>query len=181
MRLEKQDLEAKRAATSARVGRRPPEAERVTPASLPAGLQRHGLPGHSSAASLQQAAVLDMKTPTGSMRVSNPETTVVDLIRFAKAAGHLDHAASVIGQLAPSLSPTRLVAALAVVHDIPNTQRLGYILDSLQQRNLAGRVHRWVERRIERFRPLRPGRLVEHAHENRRWHLRINGPLEIES
>jgi hypothetical protein len=69
MRLEKQDLEAKRAATSARVGRRPPEAERVTPASLPAGLQRHALPGHSSAASLQQAAVLDLQRRYGNAAV----------------------------------------------------------------------------------------------------------------
>ncbi len=130
---------------------------------------------------VDQAATMEMKTPTGSMRVSSPETTVVDLVRFAKAAGHLDHVTSVIAQLAPSLNPKRLVAALSVVHDIPNAQRLGYILHVLRQRKLSAPVHRWVQPRIERFQSLRSGQPVDDARENRRWHLLINGPMEIES
>jgi hypothetical protein len=115
------------------------------------------------------------------MRVSTPETTAVDLVRFVKAAGHLDHVASVIGELAPMLDPKRLVAALRVVNDIPNAQRLGYILDLLRRRNLAEAVHQWVERRIERFQPLRPDQPAREARENRRWHLQINVPVEIET
>jgi len=69
---------------------------------------------------------------------------------------------------------------LAVVHDIPTTQRLGYILDVLRQRKLADPVHRWVQPRIERFQPLRPGQ-PDDAREDRRWQLRINRPVEIES
>ncbi len=130
---------------------------------------------------VDQAVAMEMKTPTGSMRVSSPETTAVDLMRFVKAAGHLDHVASVIAQLAPLLEAKRLVAALAAVHDIPNAQRLGYILDVLRQRKLSAPVHRWVQPRIERFQPLRSGQPVDNARENRRWQLLINGPVEIES
>lgn len=129
---------------------------------------------------VDHAATMEIKTPTGSMRVSSPETTIVDMVRFVKAAGHLDHVASVIAELAPPLSPKRLVAALALVHDIPNTQRLGYIFDVLRQRKLSAPVHRWVQPCIERFQPLRPGQPVDDAHENRRWQLLINGPVEIE-
>ena len=50
---------------------------------------------------VSRAAVTEMKTPTGIMRVSTPETTVVDLVRFAKAARHLDHVASLIVELSP--------------------------------------------------------------------------------
>ena len=124
-----------------------------------------------------QAAVAELKTPTGAMRVSTPETTAVDLVRFVKAAGHLDHVASVIGDLAPMLVPKRLVAALRVVNDIPNAQRLGYVLDLLRHRELAEAVHQWVERRVERFQPLRPDQPVGEVRENRRWHLQINVPL----
>lgn len=130
---------------------------------------------------VDRAAAMQMKTPTGLMRVSSPETTVVDLVRFVKAAGHLDHVASVIAELAQSLRSKRLIAALAVVHDIPNTQRLGYILDVLRERKLSASVHRWVQPRIERLQTLRPGRPVDDARENRRWQLLINGPVEIES
>ncbi len=40
----------------------------------------------------------DLMKPTGLMHVSTPETTVVDLVRFSKAAGHLDHVAALIAE-----------------------------------------------------------------------------------
>jgi predicted transcriptional regulator of viral defense system len=130
---------------------------------------------------LQRAATLQVKTPTGSMRVSSPETTVVDLVRFAKAAGHLDYVAAVVGELAPRLNARRLVAALKVVCDVPNAQRLGYILDVLRNRGLSKAVHDWVKSRIKRPQPLRPGLPITGAGEDRRWRLWINGPLEVEA
>jgi predicted transcriptional regulator of viral defense system len=128
-----------------------------------------------------QAAVMKMKTSTGMICVSTPETTVVDLMRFAKAAGHLDHVAAVISELAPLLKPNCLVAALAVTNDIPNAQRLGYILDLVRRQNLADAVHRWTRRRVSRFQPLRPDQPIQNARKSRRWHLLINGSLEIET
>ena len=50
-------------------------------------------------------AVQSMKTPTGMMRGSTPESTAVDLVRFAKAAGYLDNVATVLMDLAPLLEP----------------------------------------------------------------------------
>lgn len=129
---------------------------------------------------ITQAKIIEMKTPTGSMRVSSRETTAVDLVRFVKAAGHLDHVASVIAELAPALNPKRLVRALNVVNDIPNAQRLGYLLDLLRQRQLSEPVHDWIERQVQRFQPLRPGLPVDAAQQNQRWHLWINAPVEVE-
>ncbi len=127
------------------------------------------------------AAAMEIKTPTGSMRVSTPETTVVDLVRFAKAAGHLDHVATVISELSSSLDAKRLLAALGVVNDIPNAQRLGYLFDQMRHRKLSDPIHAWIERRIQRRQPLRPGQPTEGASENRRWHLLINSPIEVEA
>jgi len=128
-----------------------------------------------------RARTTEVKTPTGSMRVSTPETTVVDLVRFARAAGQIDHVASVIGELAELLQPTRLVAALRLVDDTPSAQRLGYILDRLRWNELAESVRRWVTPRIARFQPLRPGQSAEHVREDRRWQLLISRPLEVEA
>lgn len=127
-----------------------------------------------------RAAAKEMKTPTGVMRVSTPETTVVDLVRFAKVAGHLDHVASLIAELAPSLDPKLLVVAVGVVDDIPNAQRLGYILDRVRQRVLSHALHSWAKRRIARAQPLRAERPTRGAKEDRRWRLLINGALELE-
>jgi predicted transcriptional regulator of viral defense system len=130
---------------------------------------------------VSRAAVKELKTPTGLMRVSTPETTVVDLVRFAKAAGHLDHVAALIAELSPSLDPKRLIAAERAVDDIPNAQRLGYILDRVRQRAISDVLHAWVEPRIQRTQLLRPGRPANGATEDRRWRLLINSSLEVES
>jgi predicted transcriptional regulator of viral defense system len=129
---------------------------------------------------IADASTLDMKTPTGSMRVSTPETTAVDLVRFARAAGHLDHVATVIAELSASLDPKKLLAAVRVVGDIPNTQRLGYILDHVHARRLSGPLHEWVERQQPRPVPLRSGRSVAGARENRRWHVLVNERLQVD-
>ncbi len=130
---------------------------------------------------VSRAAVTEMKTPTGLMRVSTPETTVVDLVRFARVAGQLDHVAALIDDLSPSLDAKRLVRAVRVVDDIPNAQRLGYVLDQARQHALAETLHAWVQPRIERIQLLRSGRPADGAKEDRRWRLLINSPLEVES
>lgn len=130
---------------------------------------------------IQQASTANVKTPTGSMRVSTPETTVVDLVRFSKAAGHLDHVAEVVAELSPSLSPAKLLSAVRLVGDVPNTQRLGYILDLIHARRLADPIRAWVKRQDSRPVPLRSGRSIRDAEENRRWRVLVNEPLEIEA
>jgi len=127
-----------------------------------------------------RAAVAELKTPTGVMRVSTPETTAVDLVRFAKSAGHLDHVASVLAALAGSLQAKRLVAAARAVDDTPNAQRLGYILEQLGQTALADALHAHVAPRIARTQLLRPGSRAAGAVEDARWQLLVNTPLEVE-
>lgn len=129
---------------------------------------------------IRQASTTNIKTPTGSMWVSTPETTVVDLVRFAKAAGHLDHAAAVIAELCPAINARKLLAALRLVGDVPNSQRIGYILDLVRARQLADPIHAWLERQGPRPVPLRTGRPVANAREDKRWHVLVNGPLEVE-
>jgi len=127
------------------------------------------------------AAAIDLKTPTGSMRVSTPETTAVDLVRFAKAAGQLDNVATVISELVSKLDPKKLVAAVKVVGDLPNAQRLGYILDRVRARKVAGPLRLWVERQSPHAIPLRSHRRGHEGKEDRRWHVIVDQPLEIET
>lgn len=73
---------------------------------------------------VEDAAVEEVKTPTGTMRLSTPEATAVDLVRFAKAAGYLDNVATVIAELSSSLEAKKLLAAVKLTDDVPNAQRL---------------------------------------------------------
>ena len=128
---------------------------------------------------MADAAVADVKTPTGTMRVSTPETTAIDLVRFSKAAGYLDNVATVISELASSIDAKKLLKAAKLVGDIPNAQRLGYILDHVRARKAAIPLREWIDRQSPNCVPLRTGSHV--GTEDRRWHVLVDRPLEIES
>ncbi|MBI1901769.1 MAG: type IV toxin-antitoxin system AbiEi family antitoxin [Planctomycetia bacterium] len=122
-----------------------------------------------------------VKTPTGTMRVSSSEMTAVDLVRYATAAGGLDNVATVIGEMSTTLDPKRLLAAVKFVSDVPNAQRLGYILEHVGAASLARSLREWIERRSPRPVALRSGRPTANALENRRWRLLVDEPLEVEA
>jgi hypothetical protein len=130
---------------------------------------------------VSEASVASVKTPTGSMKVSTPETTALDLVRFSKAVGQLDHVAAVIAELVPKLDANKLLAAAQAVNDVPNSQRLGFILDHVHARQLAEPLRRWVGHLPAKSVPLRSHRLKSDGKEDRRWRVLVDQPLEIET
>ncbi len=126
-------------------------------------------------------AVRSVKTPTGAMRVSTPEATAFDLVRFAKAAGQIDNVASVLAELAPLMDPKRLLSAVRAGSDVADAQRLGYLLERVRGRPQAKALHEWLERQSPHVVSLRPGRTAAGAAEDRRWHVLVTEPVEIES
>lgn len=125
--------------------------------------------------------VQEMKAPTGTMRVSIPEATVVDLVRWARAAGGLDNVVIILRELLPLLDETKLLKVIRLQSDVPNAQRLGYLLDRLRARSLARAVHGWTERHCKSLVGLRPGETISGATENRRWHVLVGEPIETEA
>ncbi|MBL8829225.1 MAG: type IV toxin-antitoxin system AbiEi family antitoxin [Planctomycetaceae bacterium] len=130
---------------------------------------------------VSEVAVTNFKTPTGSMRVSTLETTAIDLVRFAKAAGQLDNVATVIAELASEIDSKKLVVAAKVADDVPNAQRLGFILDRVRARPLAEPLRGWIERQSPKPVPLRSSRRGHDAREDRRWNVLVDQPLDIET
>jgi len=128
----------------------------------------------------EDAAIEIIKTPTGTMRVSTIETTVVDLVRFSKSAGYLDNVATVIAELAPSLDSRKLLKAVKRVNDVPNTQRLGYVLENVGARKLVEPLREWVDRQMPKFVPLRTGQSSSDQSQDNHWHLFVDRPLEPE-
>ncbi len=77
-----------------------------------------------------------MNTATGTMRVSTPEATALDLVRHASACGGLQNVAGVLRELAERLDGERLAdAARGVERTV--AQRLGWLLDHLGAQDRA--------------------------------------------
>lgn len=77
-----------------------------------------------------------VNTPTGTVRVSTPEATALDLVRHANACGGLQNVAGVLRELAERIDGARLVdAARGVERTV--AQRLGWLLDHLDAQDRA--------------------------------------------
>lgn len=124
--------------------------------------------------------VVEVQTETGSMRVSTPEATALDLVKFAGAAGHLGNVATVLGELAERCSGEALVEA-APLHATPDVQRLGYLLELVGERALADALAAWLSTQRYRAVPLARGVAEGRAEPDPRWRVRPNVEVEIDA
>jgi predicted transcriptional regulator of viral defense system len=105
---------------------------------------------HMSAA-VDRTPIIDMQTETGSMRVSTPEATAFDLVRFAGACGGWSNVGTVLFELAERMDPEMLRSS-ADVRKTPEIQRLGFLLDRAGHPRLADALLRALGAR--RYRPV---------------------------
>lgn len=100
---------------------------------------------------VESTPVTDVQTETGSMRVSTPEATSIDLVRFPDACGGWSNVATVLAELAERIDPERL-CSLAAGARAPEIQRLGFLLDRAGQPRLADPLLRVLS--AKRYRPV---------------------------
>lgn len=127
--------------------------------------------------SVDDVPVALVQTETGSMRVSAPEVTAYDLVRFPAAAGHLNNVATVLGELAEKLDAAAL-AELAPRYSVPDVQRLGYLLDLVGQQDLAEPLAEALEQRRRRPVLLAPGEGRSGEPPDDRWRVIPNATVE---
>jgi len=68
------------------------------------------------------------------MRVSTPEATALDLVRYVGHAGQLGNVASVLSELSERIDPVRLVEAARAEVELSIVQRLGFFAQPLRFR-----------------------------------------------
>jgi hypothetical protein len=129
-------------------------------------------------------ALLDHKTDTGRMKISAPELTALDLVRYAHVAGSIDSIATVLSDLGPKLDPQRL-GKLASAFERSVLQRLGYLLDYIKQPKSAATLHAhlpaagmlpWVELEPHR----RKSKTKPPLERNVRWHVIVRRQPELD-
>jgi predicted transcriptional regulator of viral defense system len=128
---------------------------------------------------LTRSAAVPVKTPTGTMLVSTPETTALDLLRYPEAAGFLSNIAGVLRELAPKCDPVKLVEASVDV-EWPQVQRLGYLLDRVGARALAEPLARRVAEQRPGWARLEPGGHRRKSARDERWRLLVNARVQAD-
>jgi hypothetical protein len=113
------------------------------------------------------------------MRVATPEQTAYDLVRFPGAAGHLSNVATVLSELSEKMNPEKLLQ-LAPLFKLPDVQRLGHLLDLVDQCALADPLATWLSKRRSRQVLLRAGVRTKNIKAENRWRVVPNEVVEVD-
>jgi predicted transcriptional regulator of viral defense system len=128
--------------------------------------------------------VEDHKTDTGRMRVSSVELTLLDLLRYPRAAGGLDNIATIVSDLGDRAGPGKL-SALSASYERSLSQRLGYLLERFGHQAPAEALHAalpraaataWVE--LEPAQAVDPLFSTAPTEKNERWRVIVRRPPE---
>lgn len=122
--------------------------------------------------------VQEVKGVTGYIPVSTPEATALDLVRYNRHVGGLDHVLTVLQELAETIEPNRLVETAELFGRKADAQRLGWLLERTEFAERANKLGEWIAKmnplpvRLEPSLPLRGSR------RDRRWNLWVNTEVE---
>jgi hypothetical protein len=128
----------------------------------------------------------EQKTDTGTMKLSSPELTALDLLRYIHVVGGVDAVATVLADLGGKIDGTKL-AAMASHFDRACAQRLGYLLDRLGHVDSAKALHdnvfakepvKWVA--LEPPKRGAGASATKPIERNERWHVAVQRHLEVD-
>jgi predicted transcriptional regulator of viral defense system len=122
-------------------------------------------------------ALIDHKTDTGRMKISSPELTGLDLLRYIHAAGTIDSIAAALSDLGAKMQPEPL-RELAPVFERSVVQRLGYLLEHVKHRRAAEGLQAYLQQaKPLPWIDLDPGRTAaksaEPVERNARWNVLV--------
>jgi len=95
--------------------------------------------------------IIQKKTDAGYINVSSPELTALDLLYYLDSIG-LNHAFHVLKELASELNPVKLAEVAKNYNQITAIQRLGFLLDELQEHRLTEQLFKELE--IKKYFPI---------------------------
>lgn len=128
---------------------------------------------------LEEVPVRNFNTPRGTIRVSTPEATAIDLAGYQRHAGGLDQVATILSELAEKLDASLLPAAAATA-PMPWAQRLGYLLEEVGAADKAEALKAYVREHAREYTPLLPGVPENTIRRAADWKLHVNAAVEAE-
>jgi predicted transcriptional regulator of viral defense system len=126
---------------------------------------------------IEEVPVKDFNTARGTIRVSTPEATAIDLAGYPRHAGGLSQVATVLAELAETIAPEFLSQA-AKSAPLPWAQRLGYLLDLVEADEAASALESHVGAHAKEYTQLVPGSEDDDGERNARWKLIVNARVE---
>lgn len=119
-----------------------------------------------------------LKTPSGTLCVSTPEATAMDLVKFMRQSGGVNRVATVLHELSESIETERLLKLARLFPESAWMQRLGYLLEELDYSEHAQFLYEHLVTLKTRMIPLVPYLPVANAQSNKKWKVILNATVE---
>ena len=128
---------------------------------------------------LAEVLTQSFNTPRGTIRVSTPEATAVDIVGYPHHVGGLDQVATILAELVEKIDADKLAEA-AQTAPLPWAQRLGYLLEQVEAGDKAAALKAYVDENVRQSAALLSAMPWEGAPRNGDWKLYINAQVEVE-
>lgn len=128
---------------------------------------------------LEEVPVQSFNTPRGTIQVSTPEATAIDLVGYPDRIGGLDQAATVLSELAEKIDPDKLVAA-ARTAPVSWAQRLGHLFEQVGESQKTQALKAYVKDTARQSVLLLPGGPKDKTQHDRDWKVFVNAVVEAE-
>lgn len=120
---------------------------------------------------------------TGSLNVSSPELTAIDLVKYSYQCGGLNHIATVLSELTESMNENKIIALTKIIRERSCFQRLGYILETIfspeeEEYKIAEALYKAIKNDIKRYIPIVSEVNAENSNRNRKWKIIENASIE---
>jgi len=119
------------------------------------------------------------KTETGIVKISCPELICFDLVRYIFRVGGINNVANILSELYSMVNEKKLVNLAEYYNKCVYVQRLGYILERIGAKKVAGFLKRWLNKKNTYPVYLLPGNRKK-AKLDKKWNLLINSQVEPE-
>lgn len=119
------------------------------------------------------------QSPAGYFRVSTPEMTAYDILRYPKACPSLDLAATVLHELGEKIRPDALAALVDSGAEVACLQRLGWLLDYTGWSEKTGLLAGRLQQKQTAWRHMRTD-LPKDGPREPKWHVIANAEIEAD-
>ena len=125
----------------------------------------------------EQDQIAEKKTETGYLKISSPELTAFDLVQHHKQIGGLNRIIPILEDLSETIKPA-LLSKTAKTQKTPNIQRLGYLLDKLDNESLASSLYKLLHDKTKKI-PISLAHKERKGTVNENWNVIINTELDF--
>jgi len=126
---------------------------------------------------MHDTPVDERNTATGTIRIATREATALEVVGYPERCGYLDNVATVLAELSESMDGD-LLAAEARRAPTAWVQRLGYLLELVQETDLADSLDPVLAQRTAFPIALAPWKEMNGTRRSSRWHVAENVDVE---